>query len=670
MNKITRSSLYLIYALLTHSALCISEPVIVDSVGLDFQNYWYTGTFGQQIVVDDSGTVHAVYCKTWVTETDTGYQVMYANVTDGIKIGIPSQEPDVGVQPGVVYADGGHQGTPVYILQGVGSRFFSYGASLHIPGICAVNETKDGIIPLSTLDLPHVYGSGFLRYIIPIEMEVCNKTGIAHCVQTDPGGYEVYYWNFDGTTFSEIYRMNSYSSTDVGVYKGMDIPKKYRRNATKGADLAVSEDGSEVTVATLHPFCNVILRRGTMGGNLWPESFSDGLSNNTIYTVYDTSRSGSGENIPNNDPKPYTEVQVVYDDENRLHVVYDATYMDIYLDTATVGLPWDSWWGTYSSIAGDTNAVYYDGSEHPKPQLRYWNSIDKQDVLLAECTYPGPGTSYKWYHCGVFDSGEAVWGKYMNDGPIANIELLYNINRLEKEPELVCLWEEMQGDIEVLTDAEKVFSGTYYAYYKDIFCSTLWNTGADWGHPVNVTNTPALDEGELSVYRGVIDQKIHLFYSCDGFPGSDRVICYYDQFEDQYIQGWEPVEGAFLVNIRKTDTEPVYLMYDAYPVTASGVTDRVSYPVTFRLEQNYPNPFNNQTEIRFWLSEVSDVWLNIYNIRGQCIKTLIKERQGAGPRRLVWDGTNDAGREVATGMYIYRLNTPDGGQARKMLFRK
>ena len=80
----------------------VGDPVVIDQTGTDFQYYWYVGTLGQQICVDDQGTVHVVYCKTWVTEADTGHQVMYANATNGTKIEIPSQQPEKPVQPGQV----------------------------------------------------------------------------------------------------------------------------------------------------------------------------------------------------------------------------------------------------------------------------------------------------------------------------------------------------------------------------------------------------------------------------------------------------------------------------------------------------------------------------------------------------------------------------------------
>ena len=149
--------LLLFISLCVHVRFVPATTVIVDTTGLDFQYYWYTGTLGQQIAVDSSGKVHVCYTKTWVTASDTGYQVMYANVSDGIKIPIPSQEPWADIQPGVVYLDGGHHGTPIYLYYGVGSRFYGYGPSMHMPAIAEVRNGGTALAAVGILERLHIY---------------------------------------------------------------------------------------------------------------------------------------------------------------------------------------------------------------------------------------------------------------------------------------------------------------------------------------------------------------------------------------------------------------------------------------------------------------------------------------------------------------------------------
>ncbi|GAB4340839.1 MAG: hypothetical protein Kow0037_27000 [Calditrichia bacterium] len=92
---------------------------------------------------------------------------------------------------------------------------------------------------------------------------------------------------------------------------------------------------------------------------------------------------------------------------------------------------------------------------------------------------------------------------------------------------------------------------------------------------------------------------------------------------------------------------------------------------TYALEQNYPNPFNPTTTIRYQLPEVSRVSLQIYNILGQRVRTLVNNvKQSAGKYRIVWDGKNDAGTKMASGIYIYRIQAGNYTQVRKMVLMK
>lgn len=141
------------FSIILVANLFASDPVIVDTTGMDFQNYWYTGTFGQQILVDKHGKIHISYTKTWCTESDTGYQVMYTNVNDSIKIPIPSQEPYCDIQPGVVYLDGGYHGTPIYLYYGAGSRFYSYSnSSMHLQALAKISDDSTQVIPVGLQD--------------------------------------------------------------------------------------------------------------------------------------------------------------------------------------------------------------------------------------------------------------------------------------------------------------------------------------------------------------------------------------------------------------------------------------------------------------------------------------------------------------------------------------
>jgi hypothetical protein len=93
-------------------------------------------------------------------------------------------------------------------------------------------------------------------------------------------------------------------------------------------------------------------------------------------------------------------------------------------------------------------------------------------------------------------------------------------------------------------------------------------------------------------------------------------------------------------------------------------------PRDYALYQNYPNPFNPVTNIRFDLPKNDKVMLKIYNILGQEVKTLINDELPAGVHSVLWDGTNDFGIKVSSGIYIYQLKAGKFVKAKKMSFIK
>jgi flagellar hook assembly protein FlgD len=80
-------------------------------------------------------------------------------------------------------------------------------------------------------------------------------------------------------------------------------------------------------------------------------------------------------------------------------------------------------------------------------------------------------------------------------------------------------------------------------------------------------------------------------------------------------------------------------------------------PATYRneLAQNYPNPFNPTTTLAFSLAKGTDVDLRIFDVRGALVKTLVSEHRAAGVHRVPWDGVNQQGNRVASGVYFYKL---------------
>jgi flagellar hook assembly protein FlgD len=93
-------------------------------------------------------------------------------------------------------------------------------------------------------------------------------------------------------------------------------------------------------------------------------------------------------------------------------------------------------------------------------------------------------------------------------------------------------------------------------------------------------------------------------------------------------------------------------------------------PLVNSLSQNYPNPFNPSTTIAFSLKERGHVSLTVYNVAGERVRTLADETIAAGAHTRDWDGRDQAGQPVSSGVYFYQLKTSGFEQTRKMVLLK
>ena len=91
---------------------------------------------------------------------------------------------------------------------------------------------------------------------------------------------------------------------------------------------------------------------------------------------------------------------------------------------------------------------------------------------------------------------------------------------------------------------------------------------------------------------------------------------------------------------------------------------------TSEISQNYPNPFNPQTQIKFTVIKTAPVNLAIYNILGQKVATLMDETLPVGKHVVIWNGEDDSGQKVASGIYFYRLQVGEFNEVRKMILMK
>ena len=146
---------------------------------------------------------------------------------------------------------------------------------------------------------------------------------------------------------------------------------------------------------------------------------------------------------------------------------------------------------------------------------------------------------------------------------------------------------------------------------------------------------------------------------------------------DDYIQlGYEEnlftisdVDGDGLKEIVIDNTDNGNIEIWGNGTTTTSTTTSIN-PSSFKLNQNYPNPFNQITSISYQVQSSGDVVLNIYDVLGNKIKTLVNESKPVGDYQIKWDGTNQNGERLSSGQYFYQLQVGDFVSTKKMVLLK
>ena len=110
-------------------------------------------------------------------------------------------------------------------------------------------------------------------------------------------------------------------------------------------------------------------------------------------------------------------------------------------------------------------------------------------------------------------------------------------------------------------------------------------------------------------------------------------------------------------------------IYD-FPTEFAGNEENSFIPDVFNLHQNYPNPFNPKTNIVFDVPEISKINIEIFNIYGQKIQTLINNIIQPGLHSLLWDGRDKNGKELSSGIYFCRMRSESFFKSQKLILLK
>jgi hypothetical protein len=143
------------------------------------------------------------------------------------------------------------------------------------------------------------------------------------------------------------------------------------------------------------------------------------------------------------------------------------------------------------------------------------------------------------------------------------------------------------------------------------------------------------------------------------WAGKDRVIADFD------LTG---APGGFYDVVVFNPHQASAALVDGFQI--QGATAAGDLPAKFALMPNYPNPFNPATTIRYEIASRTDVELRVYDVRGALVSTLVNKSQAPGAYSIEWNGTDDKGSPVSSGVYFYRITAGSFSDVRKMTLLK
>ncbi|UCF05522.1 MAG: T9SS type A sorting domain-containing protein [bacterium] len=299
----------------------------------------------------------------------------------------------------------------------------------------------------------------------------------------------------------------------------------------------------------------------------------------------------------------------------------------------------------YPSIALDSITKEYERNPDNK-----WQS-DRDGTWSI---YNARKADDQWVHFHITGSDTVTYDMYPYPGDIDPVDgIWYTYGLPIADPQ----------NFEFGFSARDPFGHTYsIGYYEPTFVQLASFAATRFDDRIEITWTTAteINNAGFNLYRGLSEYGERTKVNKELIPGTgdalsgasysfiDREVAsgvtYYYWFEDMDLSGKGTVQGPIMVS---GEEEPT--------------------PAVFNLAQNYPNPFNPYTEIKYELPVACHVNLEIYNVLGQKVATLVNEYQDAGDRAVRWYGQDDKGMTVSSGVYFYKLRAGSYSEIRKMV---
>ncbi len=258
--------------------------------------------------------------------------------------------------------------------------------------------------------------------------------------------------------------------------------------------------------------------------------------------------------------------------------------------------------------------------------------------------------------------------------------------------QLVLVSQDIPAETEVINSDEHDFFFQYFCVTKNDlnfqdYGYILWNSAYDrftcyssdfseviWENSnIGIENMNILASSCINTNLG--DHFIIYFYS--DYPGEQHYLEIRNRLNGYIALSEEPSIMPFKILRRSDDDNLLFFCRNDDSVEIYTLTDEIELENSDQVIQlqkpyiiNYPNPFNPETRLVFNLPEASQVRLAVYNLKGQLVKVLTDEILPAGDNAIIWNGRNEMGRLVSSGVYLVRMQSEKASVMKKIMLIK
>ncbi len=291
--------------------------------------------------------------------------------------------------------------------------------------------------------------------------------------------------------------------------------------------------------------------------------------------------------------------------------------------------------------------------EPPWGTPEYFQADDGNYYLTIAAAGGGhPGLKWPFPHWDTAAHGDAMLFHYNNT----------KVTNANDQGMMAAVWQDAQRARWFNFESDTDYAA--YANTPEIYISVSPDNGDTWSEPIIINNV------ETTQFSGIKPMWVYpadeVIYT--GMQGQNMVGKLGVMFYNDFTWGSNAITPSY--HPTPDGGEVMFMELQIVFPLGSADGENTAPAITRMLHQNYPNPFNPETTISFDLPKAGPANLSVYNVKGQLVKTLADGNLDFGKQSFVWNGTDNNGRNVTSGIYFYRLTANGSVETKKMMLMK